>query len=82
MGREFLDVYLQIVEIAPEDLKKRLDKKLSCLATPELVWDILSRCVHECVIPSSSNDLAIKIYAILCDCSEEEMKSRFESDGL
>ena len=79
--RNFGDVYRKIVEIAPEELKEKLENRL-CFAAPELVWSVLSRCVNNTIIPSSKDPLAIKIYAILCDCSDEEMKARFESDGI
>lgn len=81
MARDFMTVYNKIMEVAPENLAKKLESNSGFWA-PEMAWYNLSQYVNKYVTPSSKDEQAIKVYAVLCDCSEEEMKKRFENDGL
>ena len=77
--REFGQVLHDIAEAAPE-LKEDLEGRANFWA-PEILWYNLTVYVNKHVTPSSSSPTAIKVYSILCDCSEEEMKRRFEENG-
>ena len=77
--RDFFKVLDNITEAVPE-LKEDLEYRVGFWA-PEILWYNLSAYVNERVIPDSSNPKAIKVYSILCNCSEEEMKKRFEENG-
>ena len=79
MERDFGKVLNDIVEAAPE-LKEDLKYRYMFWA-PEILWYNLSVYVNEHITPDSSNSKAVKVYSILCDCSEEEMKRRFEEKG-
>ncbi|MFR2570759.1 MAG: hypothetical protein ACLS90_03525 [Clostridia bacterium] len=81
MARNFRTVYNQIMEVAPEQLATKLERNSGFWA-PEDLWYNLSEYVNQYVKPSSKDPQSIKIYAILCDCTETEMKSRFEADGI
>ena len=48
---------------------------------PEILWYNLSVYVNEHITPDSSSSKAVKVYSILCDCSEEEMRNRFMANG-
>lgn len=79
--RKFTDVLNAILEVAPKELEDALRKNVGFWA-PEIVWDNLTVYVNRYVDPSSKDETAIAVYARLCDCSEAEMKARFEADGL
>lgn len=79
--RDFGTVYSEILKVAPERLATKL-RQSSGFWAPEACWYNLSRYVNRYLEPSSKDPSAIKVYAILCDCSEAEMKSRFEADGI
>lgn len=81
MARDFGTVYNQIMEVAPEQLATKLEQNSGFWA-PEILWYNLSQYVNKYVEPSSKDPQSIKVYAILCDCSEAEMKARFEADGI
>ena len=81
MARNFFKVVMQIKEVAPPELSKKLDNNAGFWA-PEVAWHNLSDYVNRYVTPSSTDATAIAVYARLCDCSEAEMKARFEADGL
>lgn len=81
MARDFMTVFNNILAIAPEELANVLSKRVGYWA-PEILWYNLSVYVNKYVTPSSSDPQAIAIYAELCGLSLEEMKSKFESDGL
>ena len=81
MARSFTKVYNQILEVAPESLSSALKKSVGFWA-PEIVWVNLTQFVHRYVEPSSSDDTSVAVYAILCDCTEDEMRTRFKNNGL
>lgn len=81
MARDFMTVYKKILKVAPTTLAEKLERNFGFWA-PEIAWYNLSRYVNKYVTPSSKDSQAIKVYAILCDCSEAEMKARFEADNL
>lgn len=81
MAREFTDVVQNIKKVAPRGLANALDRSVGFWA-PENAWYMLSEYVNRYVQPSSKDATAVAVYAILCDCSEAEMKARFESDNL
>lgn len=81
MARNFTTVYNQILTVAPKELVTKLEDS-SCFWAPEIVWYNLSKYVNKYVTPSSKDPQSIKVYSILCDCSESEMKARFEADNL
>jgi hypothetical protein len=78
--RKFSDVVMAIQEVAPQDLKEALSRSVGFWA-PEIAWHKLTEYVNRYVTPSSKDATAIAVYARLCDCSEDEMKARFEADG-
>lgn len=81
MAREFINVCKEIIKVAPKGLANALEKSAGFWA-PEVAWDMLCEYVNSYVQPSSKNPTAVAVYARLCDCSEAEMKARFESDNL
>ena len=81
MERDFETVCEQIIKAAPEILAYKLERDFGFWA-PEIRWLRLSNYVNDYVIPSSKDPRSIKVYAILCDCSEEKMKETFERDGI
>jgi len=81
MARDFRKVFDAIVEVAPEELKEKLETNVGLWA-PEILWHMLTEYVNKYLVPSSQDENAIAVYAILCDCSKDEMKVRFEADGL
>ena len=81
MARDFGSVYRKIMEVAPEQLATNLEQNSGFWA-PEICWSNLSQYVNKYLEPSSKDPQSIKVYAILCDCSEAEMKTRFEADGI
>lgn len=81
MARSFTKVYNQILEVAPEALSSALEKSAGFWA-PEVAWSNLSQFVNRYVEPCSSDDTSVAVYAILCDCTEDEMRTRFKNNGL
>ena len=81
MERDFETVCKEIIEVAPEILAYKLERDSGFWA-PEIRWIRLTNYVNDYVIPSSKDPRSIKVYAILCDCSEGEMKETFENDGI
>ena len=81
MARNFIQVVEAIKEVAPENLVDALNRSIGFWA-PEIVWDKLSEYVNRYVTPSSKDATAVAVYARLCDCSEADMKARFEADNL
>ena len=74
-------VYFEILGLAPDSLREYLESHAPFWA-PEIVWVNLTNAINRFVEPSSSDKLAVSIYAVLCDCTEEEMIRRFKEDGL
>ena len=81
MERNFKVVLEKIKSVAPQELVDALNRNVNFWA-PEILWYNLSAYVNKYVEPSSKDETSIKVYAILCDCSEAEMKARFEADNL
>lgn len=81
MARNFIDVVEAIKEVAPEVLVNELENSIGFWA-PESVWYNLSEYVNRYVEPSIKDATSVAIYARLCDCSEVEMKARFEANNL
>ena len=81
MARSFTKVYHQILEVAPEDLSTALKKSVGFWA-PEVAWVNLTQYIHRYVEPCSSDDTSVAVYAILCDCTEDEIRTKFKADGL
>lgn len=81
MARKFTDVVEAIKEVAPAEFANKLEKSAPFWA-PENAWYMLSEYVNRNVLPSSKDATAIAVYARLCDCSEAEMKARFEANKL
>jgi len=79
MARDFNLICEKIKQVAPAELAKEIDKRVSLWA-PEAKWFQLSQCISEFVEPCSANAMSVSIYAILCDCTEEEMTARFKID--
>ena len=79
MARNFTDVVEAIKGVAPKALKEALEDK-SRFWAPEIAWVMLSEMVNKYVTPSSADATSVAVYARLCDCSEAEMKARFEAD--
>jgi len=81
MARYFSDVYKKILEVAPQRLATKLKENAPYWA-PENLFYMLSMYVNKYLAPSSKDPKAIQVYAILCNCSEAEMKARFKADGI
>jgi hypothetical protein len=79
MERNFIEVYKQILKIAPRDLAEKLEDNIGFWA-PEIVWDKLEEYVSDKVFPTVNDPLSIKIYAILYGISEEDMKARIQPE--
>ena len=77
--RDFGEVLDKVVEAAPE-LKEDLESRVEFWA-PEILWYNLSVYINERIKPVSTDKKSIKVYAILCDCTEEEIKKRMEENG-
>lgn len=80
-ARNFEAVYNQILKLAPPALKKELEDSVGFWA-PEVVWYNLSRLVMKHIEYNSSNPNSIAIYAVLCDCTQDEIKARFKMKGV
>ncbi|MBR2753699.1 hypothetical protein IKD82_00815 [Candidatus Saccharibacteria bacterium] len=80
MARNFYATLEKIMKIAPEPLKDAIDSNIS-FWPPELLWYNLSKYVNKYVMKNSTDIKSVKIYAILCDCTVDEMLERFEKDG-
>lgn len=78
--RNPVEVCQQIEEALPEKLAEKLRWEVAFWA-PEIYWHNLSVFVNENVKPDSTSEQSIKIYALLCDKTEEEMKQEFISRG-
>jgi len=81
MARNFTDVVKAIKEIAPQELVDALDKSM-CFWAPEAIWHKLSEYVNRYVVADSTDETSVAVYAILCDCSKDEMRARFKADNL
>ncbi len=81
MERVFSNVVNQIKEVAPRDLVEKLNRKVPYWA-PEASWYNLTLLINNEVVPSSSDDTSVAVYAILCGCTENEMRERFVTDGV
>jgi hypothetical protein len=81
MTRSFTKVLEQIKKVAPEDLKEALERGAGFWA-PEIVWYKLTEYVQRYVTPCSSDQTSVAVYAVLCNCTEADMKARFENEGL
>lgn len=81
MERDFMQVVKSIKEVAPKNLVNALDSHTGLWA-PEIVWCKLSEYVNRYVAPSSKDATSVAVYARLCDCSEADMKSRFEACNM
>ena len=79
--RSFMWVANRILAIAPEPLERYLEERISLWA-PEIAWANLTGAVNRFVKPSSADLTSVAIYALLCDCTEEEMVRRFRVDGF
>ena len=79
--RDITVVLKQLSDALPEELAQKL-KFSSSFWAPELVWHNLSKFINHYVEPASNNEQSVKIYAILCDVSEEEMKQRMQDLGV
>ena len=81
MARNFGDVLTKILDACPNTVLH--DKLLSASPywAPEILWHNLTRYVNTYMKPDSNDPVSVKVYAALCDLSEEEMQSRFKEDG-
>ena len=78
--RDFCEVVTRILEVAPEPLKSELRDSAPFWA-PEIRWSRLTYLVNALLAHDSSSPSSVSVYAILCDCTEEEMIRRFEASG-
>lgn len=81
MARNFMQVFEEIKNAAPKNLASALEDKVNFWA-PEMCWEMLSEYVNRYLPASSKDATSIAVYALLCNCSEEEMKARFEAADL
>ena len=79
--RDFFEVYENIKKAAGADFSVRLDNASGFWA-PETLWFKLFQFVNKYMKKDSKDPTSIKVYAILCNTSEEEMKEKFEKDGF
>lgn len=67
--------------VAPEPLKSELMHRAPFWA-PEVSWERLTYLVNKTIAPDSTSPVVVRVYALLCDCTEEEMLRRFKADGF
>lgn len=79
--RSFETVASEIMILAPEPLRNYLRDRVSFWA-PEICWTNLTNAVNRYLKPSSTDKTTVAIYAILCNCTEEEMIRQFKADGF
>lgn len=79
--RSFEAVVMAIMEVAPDSLRMYLRDHVPFWA-PEIRWENLTNAVNRYVTPSSTNLTTVTVYAILCDCTEEDMIRRFREEGF
>ena len=79
-ARCFAPVFSQICKLLPETLTLELQRKAVYWA-PETCWMKLSTFINNNINPSASNELSVKVYALLCNKSEEEMRQLFLANG-
>ena len=77
--RNFHEVYNNIMEIAPEELKTALKDSFF---PREGSWYLLTMYLNRFLPPSSTDQNTLAIYAQLFDCSIEELKEQFEKQGV
>lgn len=82
MAKEYSYVLNAIVKVAPKELGDKLQKAAYHWRNPKTCLRNLELFVKKNVQQSSTDEASVKIYAILCNCKPEEMKARFEADGL
>ena len=80
MARDFDQVVSAICQVMPEFADK-LERNFMFFA-PESRWEKLSYCINLYIEPNSANEKAVKVYALLTDCSEDEILERFERMGF
>lgn len=78
--RDPIEVFYNIKEELPTELVEKLDWE-SAFWTPESIWLGLTDFVNKNIQLNSKDTSSVKIYALLCDQSEEEMKKIMERDG-
>ena len=78
--RIFSQVLKKIYELLPEDLANKLNEKSKYWA-PELCWNMLSQFLNDNITPSASDENSVRIYAVLCNMTEKEMREAFRVNG-
>ena len=81
MARDFYQIAGKIAQCLPETLSKDLRIKMMFWA-PEIQWAKLTYFVNDHVKPDSIDPVSVKIYALLCDKTEEAMKAEFIEKGF
>ena len=80
-GRCFEEVVNRIIDVGHEKLNAKLIKSWAYWA-PETNWHELTMYVNKYVPKDSADPIAIRIYAILCDCKEKDMWRQLRHDGF
>ncbi|MBR3134647.1 MAG: hypothetical protein IKG56_04210 [Clostridia bacterium] len=81
MARDFYQIARKIAQCLPERLSKELRSKIMFWA-PEIQWARLTYFVNDHIKPDSIDPVSVKIYALLCDKTEEDMKAEFIEKGF
>ena len=81
MARNFIDVYKKILAACPNTILAQKLESGSPFWAPEVTWFNLSRYVNNYMMPDSNNPVSVKVYAILCDLSEDDMIKKFKENG-
>lgn len=78
--RNFHEVVQKIMDVNHEMLNDHLNRSIGYWA-PEICWYNLSDYVNRYVDKSSKDPKSLKIYSILCDIPEDEVRQKFINLG-
>lgn len=78
--RNFESVVEMLYEFLPETCAEKLKGEINYWA-PEYLWECLASFINRNIKKDSSDFSSVRIYAILCDCTEEKIKRSFARNG-
>ncbi len=80
MERDFKYVYNKIQALLPKGLAFEMQQNAIYWEPSEKFFE-LSKFIQAKIKPNSKDDKTVRIYAILCDKSLDEMRKRFIASG-
>ena len=78
--RSFEDVVNKIIAVGNKGINAKIEVSMPYWV-PEARWTQLDRCINRFMPKDSKDPTSVKIYAILCDCTEKQMRKRFKKEG-